>query len=642
MEVILLAGEAKKRKSKQEDRSDGILTGFRGMANARMGNTSQAFEEFSAALPALMKESGKYDSDRLNRTILESYIDFLGGIAGTPGESKLGLRAADEAFRIAGYLGGQAAHTAFGQSSARAMAAYDPELADLVRREQDMDKQIDALEETLSSALMGPPDQQDAGALNTLQATIANVAKAREAILAEINRRFPKYANFTKPQPATVAEVQKNLHRNEAFISIFSTNEKIYLWAIPHRGEPSFTVGRLTRKELAKLIADLRRSLDPDPHTLGDIPAFDVQKAYELYRHLLKPVEPAWKDAADLIVTVNGELGQQPLALLPTEQVKLAEGKNELFAHYRDIPWLIRKASVTMLPSVNALITLRSLPDGDPQRKAFIGFGDPIFNLQQLAMEKPGEARSPEGLRASGEAKVQVRGVRVAGKGHLDNSKITSVRLDELERLPDTAEEIRSIARVLNADIGTNVFLGSDFSHRRLKTMNLADRKVIAFATHALVPGDLDGLDEPALALSSPVVTGEKEDGLLTIDEILKLKLNADWVVLSACNTGASAGQGAEAVTGLGTAFFYAGARSLLVSMWPVETTSARRLVTGIFLAQERNSGLPRAQALRRSMVEMIDRETLKDEATGRIVASYAHPLFWAPFVIVGDPGKNL
>jgi CHAT domain-containing protein len=133
------------------------------------------------------------------------------------------------------------------------------------------------------------------------------------------------------------------------------------------------------------------------------------------------------------------------------------------------------------------------------------------------------------------------------------------------------------------------------------------------------------------------LVTGEKEDGLLTMEEILRLKLNADWVVLSACNTGAGGGKGEEAVSGLGGAFFYAGARALLVSMWPVETTSGRRLVTGIFAAQEEDPSLSRAQAVRKSMLEMIDRGNLIDRGTGKIVAAYAHPFFWSPFVVVGD-----
>jgi len=170
--------------------------------------------------------------------------------------------------------------------------------------------------------------------------------------------------------------------------------------------------------------------------------------------------------------------------------------------------------------------------------------------------------------------------------------------------------------------------------------MNLADRKVIAFATHALVAGDLDGLAQPALAFSSPEVTGDSDDGLLTMGNILKLKLDADWVVLSACNTGAAQGEGSEAVSGLGRAFFYAGSRSLLVSMWPVETTSARTLVTETFRLQQADKHLTRAAALQRAMLAMIDEAALKDDATGKIIASYAHPLFWAAFEIVGDPGK--
>ena len=171
--------------------------------------------------------------------------------------------------------------------------------------------------------------------------------------------------------------------------------------------------------------------------------------------------------------------------------------------------------------------------------------------------------------------------------------------------------------------------------------MNLSDRRVIAFATHALVPGDLDGLDQPALALSSPAITGENEDGLLTMEEIFKLRLNADWVLLSACNTASGAGAGAEAVSGLGRAFFYAGTRAILVSMWPVETSSARKLTTRLFRYQKEDKKLNRAKALRKSMIELIDGPGLKDDVTGKNIASYAHPLFWAPFSIVGDNGSD-
>jgi len=123
----------------------------------------------------------------------------------------------------------------------------------------------------------------------------------------------------------------------------------------------------------------------------------------------------------------------------------------------------------------------------------------------------------------------------------------------------------------------------------------------------------------------------------LTMDEIMKLRLNADWVVLSACNTGASEGEGAEAVSGLGRAFFYAGTRAVLVTMWPVETTSAKNLMTGLFSHYAREKDLPRAQALRKSITELIDSQGMKESDTGKTVASYAHPFFWAPYIIMGD-----
>ena len=234
---------------------------------------------------------------------------------------------------------------------------------------------------------------------------------------------------------------------------------------------------------------------------------------------------------------------------------------------------------------------------------------------------------------------MHVRGVRLSKEGILDSDNIVSCTINNLNRLPDTSAEIMDIAKALGANPNDDVFLGRQASEQQVKSMDLSDRKVIAFATHALVPGDLDGLIQPALALSAPSISGDNEDGLLTMGEILRLKLNADWVVLSACNTGAAEGKGAEAVSGLGQAFFYAGTRALLVSMWPVETTSARKLTTGLFRYQQGDPSLSRARALQKSTLALIDGPGLKDQASGKIVASYAHPLFWAPFIIVGDSG---
>src|SRR6185369_2133337 len=144
---------------------------------------------------------------------------------------------------------------------------------------------------------------------------------------------------------------------------------------------------------------------------------------------------------------------------------------------------------------------------------------------------------------------------------------------------------------------------------------DLSCYKILAFATQGLVPGDLNGLRQPALALSAPEVSGADGDGLLTMDEILALKLDADWVVLSACNTGSGAGAGAEAASGLGRAFFYAGTRALLVTNWSVHSASARDLVADLFHRQAQNPKLSRGEALRQAMIALIDGEGFKDDS---------------------------
>jgi CHAT domain-containing protein len=297
-----------------------------------------------------------------------------------------------------------------------------------------------------------------------------------------------------------------------------------------------------------------------------------------------------------------------------------------LFAGYKPVPFLARQVAITQLPSVAALPTLRALPPASPNRKPFVGFGDPQFNLQ------------PAGAQLADAGALTTRGIKLKLRSAPKTEQADSAELGMLPRLPDTADEVRSIARALNADPDKDVFVGAAANERTVKTMALNDRRVIAFATHGLVPGDLNGLNQPALALSAPQPGGDG-DGLLSMDEVLGLKLNADWVVLSACNTAAGDGAGAEAVSGLGRAFFYAGARALLVSNWPVETSSARALTTDLFRRQAENPQLSRADALRQAELALIDGDGPVDPATKRIAFSYAHPIFWAPFSLVGDGG---
>jgi CHAT domain-containing protein len=234
---------------------------------------------------------------------------------------------------------------------------------------------------------------------------------------------------------------------------------------------------------------------------------------------------------------------------------------------------------------------------------------------------------------------VASRGVRLRLR-NLNIERRDQTPLAALPRLPDTADEIKSMADAVGADLGRDVFLGADANTDRVKQLDLTRYRIVAFATHGLVPGDLDGLTQPALTLSAPEVAKIGGSGLLTMEDILALRLNADWVVLSACNTAAGNGAGADAVSGLGSAFFYAGARALLVSNWPVETTSAKALTTDLFRRQSADGRLSRAKALQDTMNALIENGQLVDARTGQVVSSYAHPIFWAPFMLVGDGGE--
>jgi len=284
-----------------------------------------------------------------------------------------------------------------------------------------------------------------------------------------------------------------------------------------------------------------------------------------------------------------------------------------------------------MVPSASALRTLRGLPAMSATREKFIGFGDPLFNAKQ-ALETPKVE-----LAAAGD--MTTRGMPLVRRAAPQTGGVDSAELGLLPRLPDTADELRSIALALEADPSVVLHLGKAANERAVKTGDLSRYKIVAFATHGLVPGELDGLTQPALALSAPSVADVDGDGLLTMEEILGLKLNADWVVLSACNTGAGAGAGAEAASGLGRAFFYAGTRALLVTNWSVHSASARALVTDLFRRQAKDSKLPRGEALRLSMLALMDGDGFTD-ASGKTVFAYAHPMFWAPYTIIGDGGN--
>ena len=601
---------------------------------ARAGQDAEAIREFKVAIPIMMaaaRENADDDdttvvaarSQRL-QVIAESYIGVLARAQNKSGD------VAVETFSLADSIRGRSVQQALAASSAR-MVAKDPALQDLVRKEQDLSKEINAQLGTLNNVLSLPSSERDDKGVAAINGAIVKLRADRDKARTEINKRFPSYADLVDPRPPSVDQIKATLRSGEAMLSFYFGQDGSFVWAVPKDGPVAFAEVKATSLELEAKVRKLREALEPQAAMISDIPAFDLALGYELYSMLLKPVEAGWKPAKDLIVVTNGALGLLPLSLLPTEATTVTEGE-PMFAAYKKVPWLVRTHAVTLVPSAAALRTLRALPPGKPTRDKLIAFGDPLFSKEQAA-----EAEKP--VRVA-DASATMRGMPLKRRSAPQLEGVDSAELAMLPRLPDTADELRSIAAALEADPSKVLNLGKDANEKKVKSLDLSGFKILAFATHGLVPGELNGLTQPALALSAPDVSGAEGDGLLTMEEILTLKLDADWVVLSACNTGTGAGAGAEAASGLGRAFFYAGTRALLVTNWSVHSASARELVSDLFVRQAKNPKITRGEALREAMVALIDGDGYKDD-TGKTVFSYAHPLFWAPYTIIGDGGQN-
>lgn len=505
------------------------------------------------------------------------------------------------------------------QQAALRQEADNQTLSSLLRKRQDLLEARDTAQFRLSDAVQRQGSRAEKEAAN-LHNVLADIQQGIDALDLEIEQAFPAFKELTNPRPMSREEVQQYLRPREALIVTFSTDYDVYVWAIS-KETASWHSAAIPTDEMQDIVTRLRRMLDvtnanrsaaglDDAEYDISVSAhgFDRLLAFDLYKRLLAPIEHVFGNSDHIVAVTDGALTSLPLSVLVASP---PQGDDDDPNALRETDWLVARHALSVLPNVSSLRALRRTEQKGSLKQIrvpFTGFGDPVFEYREASGAETGVETKP-------------------GENYISRGSFEKVQqIAGLAQLPNTAKELKHLARLTG--VGTEeLHLGTDATEHSVKTTDLSKVDILAFATHGLLTGEMAELTEPALVFTPPLVPDENDDALLTASEAASLKLSAQLIILSACNTAADDGTpGAEGLSGLARAFIYAGARSILVSHWPVDDYATSILTTGMVAAIQQ--GNPRAFALRQSILALMSEDH---------DPRFAHPRYWAPFILVGE-----
>ncbi|MGE4146923.1 MAG: tetratricopeptide repeat protein [Hyphomicrobiaceae bacterium] len=586
----------------------------------------------------------------------------------TDGDSKL---LAVEMFKTAQWGGGLDAASGLSQMAVRSSKGL-PELGLLVRERQDLVAEWQARDRWRIAALSRPPKQRSSQGEAENAARLAAIDRRLAEIDARFARDFPDYAALAQPRPVAVRDVQAVLGEHEALILFLDTDarfkplpEETFIWVVT-KTKVRWLGSDLGTKALEEHVGALRCGLDAaswrgegearcrkllgTTFSRADIAAekslpFDLARAHALYKGLLGGAEGllrnpdgSWKE---MIVVPSGALTQLPFQVLVTAppKARFAETATDLAA----VSWLGRRQAITLLPAVSSLKALRRDAKPSLAKRPYIGFGNPTLSGRaSLATD--------QAMRPLAEAWQSCTNPEMRAGCKANFPRITSGRAQDVGKirewspLPQTACELCVVGRGLpEVSLSRDIKLGRAATERIVRQLGeiapgaqrsaLQDYRIVHFATHGMVADVKKGYPEPGLILTPPEgQPSEEDDGYLSASEITTLKLDADWVILSACNTAAGTSETTEALSGLARAFFYAGARALLVSNWEVYTNASVEITTLAVKALADGEGkVGRAAALRTAIA------TLLADAAKEGDAIKLHPAYWGAFSLVGE-----
>jgi CHAT domain-containing protein/Tfp pilus assembly protein PilF len=461
---------------------------------------------------------------------------------------------------------------------------------ELRRREQESQSRLSSIQGQIIQAHLQP--KTDPRRIAALQDELKQADAEREEMERDIHRLHPRYAEIRYPSPLRAEAIQGLLDSQTALLEYFVGQENSFLFVVTKEDSAVYrlpkgeTIGQLAQEFRAALRTPGRREFGAYART-----------AHRLYQTLIAPAADALAGKQRLLIIPDGALYYVPFEAL---LVKGADGAG-------DPEYLLKRWAVGYAPSASVVASLRqnTRPAADATATRFLAFADPLYEASgrsEIAGKKPAPNSTTDNT------------VAFNARGLFDDDAQW-----ELTRLTHSRREVEGIARLYRPQASA-LYLGRDAKEENVKGSGaLATARRIHFATHGMV-------NERQPQYSGLVLTLDddpREDGLLQVYEIFNLKLQADLVVLSACQTGLGQQFRGEGMIGLTRAFMYAGAPSVVVSLWSVADVSTADLMVAFY--QHLDRAEDKADALRAAKLELMRNPR------------YAHPYYWAPFVLVGE-----
>lgn len=471
----------------------------------------------------------------------------------------------------------------------RAREGVDPVL---VKQEDRLRAKISALQNAFSDQTVS--DLRKISLQQALTEQMADLSQVHDKIAAT----NAKYESIASPTVARLTDVQRLLDDRTVLLEYdlgpdvsgvgVVTNRNLRVYRLPAQD----VIDRTLKQFLPTIRQPLLGGSERHKH---------VELAKQLYNDLIGPARDQIRGKQHIVVVPDADLFYLPFEAIIDPDAKLDRPADSLASQ----PYLGKLYDFSYAPSASVLVTLERI-HGNPNaaQRPLLAFGDPVFQ----------STPPPSQIALSTRGAYEQMGA-------------------DFDRLPYSAEEVRAITAVygIGSD-SASVYVGRTATKKALLGLDLTRYRILHFATHAVMGDQVRWITQPGLIFSSDRKAAP-DSAVLKMSEIFNLRLNADLVVLSACQTARGKLSRGEGIVGLTSAFLFAGSRSVVASLWEVNDESTSLFMESFYKALK--TGVPKAEALRLARIQTM-RQDIKSAVTGEN-ESLASPYFWAPFVLIGD-----